>query len=37
MLRMEAQIPGLAGNAVKRAYLQALITTGSGDRHQAEL
>ena len=28
MLRMEAQIPELAGSAVKRAYLQALTTSG---------
>lgn len=28
MQRMEAQIPELAVNAVKRAYLQALTTTG---------
>jgi len=28
MQRMEAQIPELAGSAVKRAYLQALTTTG---------
>lgn len=28
MQHMEAQIPELAGSAVKRAYLQALTTTG---------
>ena len=28
MQRMEAQIPELAGSAVKRAYLQALTTSG---------
>lgn len=28
MLRMEAQIPELAGSAVKRDYLQALTTSG---------
>lgn len=28
MQRMEAQIPELAGSAVKRAYLQALSSTG---------
>jgi hypothetical protein len=28
MLRMEAQIPELAHSAVKRAYLQALTTSG---------
>jgi hypothetical protein len=28
MRRMEAQIPELAGTAVKRAYWQALTTTG---------
>ena len=28
MQHMEAQIPELAGNAVKRAYFQALTTTG---------
>jgi len=28
MQRMEAQIPELAGTAVKRAYWQALTTTG---------
>lgn len=28
MQRMEAQIPELACSAVKRAYLQALTTTG---------
>ena len=28
MQRMEARIPELAGSAVKRAYLQALTTSG---------
>lgn len=28
MKRMEARIPELAGSAVKRAYLQALTTSG---------
>ncbi|GAB4089502.1 hypothetical protein [Hydrogenophaga soli] len=28
MLRMEARIPELAGNAVKRAYYQALTVSG---------
>ena len=28
MLRMEARIPGLAGSALKLAYLQALTTNG---------
>ena len=28
MQRMEANIPDLAGSAVKRAYLQALTTSG---------
>lgn len=28
MQRMEAQIPELAGNAVRRAYWQALTTSG---------
>lgn len=28
MQHLEAQIPELAGSAVKRAYLQALTTTG---------
>lgn len=28
MRRMEARIPDLAGTAVKRAYLQALTSTG---------
>ena len=32
MQRMEARIPELAGSAVKRAYLQALTT--SGDLHK---
>lgn len=28
MLRLESRIPELAGSAVKRAYLQALTTSG---------